>query len=168
MSLVNFLVLQSHLHLCWQFQQPQIIGDGSAIFPHLLREPVLRERILLDEVLISQSDFNGVEILALYVFNQRHLHHVLVVSRADIRRNRVQSSQLRSTPAPFSGNDLIEAVVHFSERDGLDDTNLSDAFGQFLQGGGVKFPARLVGVGLNATDGHFVDGRRTARMHLLR
>ena len=38
------------------------------------------------------------------------------------------------------------------------DTNLAYAVGKFLQGIGVKFPAGLVGVGLDHVDGDLADG----------
>ena len=84
MSLVDLAVLEGHLHLCGELEQPEVVGDGGAVLADLLRESVLRQVVLLDEVLVGQGYFDGVEVLALNVLDEGHLHHVFVVGRAHV------------------------------------------------------------------------------------
>ena len=166
MALVHFALLERHLHLRGQFEQTQIVGNGRPLLAHLLRERILRQVVVLDQVLVGQCDFDGIEVFALNVFHQRHLHHVLIVGRAHISRYGVQTGHLRCAPTSFAGDDLIGAIVHFSERDGLDHADLSDAFGQFLECLLVKFSTRLIGVGDDELDVHLADARRPVGVHL--
>ena len=166
MALVHFALLEGHLHLRGQFEQSQVVGNGRPLLAHLLRERVLRQVVLLDQVLVGQCYLDGIEVFALNVLHQRHLHHVLVVSRAHISRNRKQARHLRGAPTSFTGDDLIGAIVHFAERDGLDHPDLSDALGQFFERLRVKLSAGLIGIGHNRANVDLADARRAVGMHL--
>ena len=122
---------------------------------------------MFDKVLVGQGYFDGVEVFALDIFDQGHLHHVLVVDGADVGRDAVEARNLRSAPTAFASDNLVVAILHLAQGDGLDNTDLANAFGQFLEGRGVKLAARLVGVGLYLRDGHFADGGGTAGVHFL-
>ena len=159
-ALVHVLVAQRHLHLCRQLEQAQIVGNRGAVLAHLLRKLVLREAVLLDEVLIGEGYFDGVEVFALNVLNERHLHHRFVARRADIGRHGAQARQLRSAPAAFAGNDFVSVVGVLAQRYGLNDADLPNRVGKFLQRSLVELSAGLVRVGLYLVHGHFVDARR--------
>ena len=121
---------------------------------------------MLDQVLVGECNLDGIEVFALNVFDQRHLHHVLVVGRAHISRNREQARHLRGAPTSFTGDDLIGAIVHFAERDGLDHPDLSDALGQFFERLRVKLSAGLVGIGHDGANVDLADARRAVGVHL--
>ena len=121
--------------------------------------------ILLYEALVGESYFYGVEVFALDVLHEGHLHHILVVGRAHIGRYGGKACHLRGSPTAFAGNNLIRAVFHETKRDGLYDADLADAIGQLLQGFGRKFAAGLIGVGFYFEHRHLVDAGRTAGVH---
>ena len=166
MTLVHFALLNGHLHLCRKFEQTQIIGNSGTLLPHFFGQCVLRKAILFEQVLVSQGNLYGIEVLALYILHEGHLHHFLIIGSPDVCGHSFQSGHLAGSPAPFSGNNLIRPIVHLPQGDGLYDTNLTYAFGKFLHCLGIKFPTGLVGVGLNVCQGHLVDTRRAAGMHL--
>ena len=159
MSHLYLVVLQRHLHLSRQFQQTHVVGDGSTALADTLTDLGLRHTRRLCQMLVGQSNLDGVQVLALYVLHQCHLHHSLIFHGDDVGRYLRQASQLRGTPTALTGNDLVSAVLHLSYRDGLDDAQLTDAVGQFLQGILVKFAARLVGVRLYECYLHLVQVR---------
>ena len=72
---------------------------------------------------------------------------VLVVHLADIGRETRQVGALRRTPAAFAADDDIFSVAGFLDRDGLDDPQLADRVGQF-----VELRTRLRGVGNDLRD----------------
>ena len=98
-------------------------------------------------MLVSKSNLDGVEVLALYVFHKSHLHHRLVLNGADISRNTVETCHLCGSPSAFARNYLVFAVFHLSEGHGLYDTNLAYAVSQFLHSLLVEFASGLVGIG---------------------
>ena len=83
-------------------------------------------------MLIGESHLNGIQILTLDILHKSHLHDTLVLNGTDIGRNGRETSQLGSTPAAFSCDNLVFPVLHLTEGDGLDDANLADAVCQFL------------------------------------
>ena len=105
------------------------------------------------------------EIFALDVLHERHFHNTLVTDGADVGGNRFESGYLRGTPSAFSGYYLEAVVGNLPERDGLDDTNLTNAGGQFLQGRFVELPAWLVGIGLYLFNGNLIDRAAALRAH---
>ena len=91
---VDFLFLQGHLHLCRELQQAEVVGDGRAAFPHALRHLLLCHACLFEQVLIGQGYFDGVEVLALDVLHESHLHDVLVIDGTDVGRYGLQPGHL--------------------------------------------------------------------------
>ena len=94
MTLVDFALFQRHLHLSREFEQSEIIGDGGALLAHLLRERVLCEAILFDELLIGKGNLYRIEVFTLDILHQCHLHHALIVDRAHIGRDGVKPCSL--------------------------------------------------------------------------
>ena len=56
---------------------------------------------------------------------------------------------------------------HAAQREGLNDAQLADGCGKFLERRLVERGAGLFGVGRNLFDGDFVDGRRTACLYVV-
>ena len=155
MPLVYLFVFKSHLHLCRKFQQPQVIGHRGTFFSNLQAQFFLFESVLFYKVLVSQRYFYCVKVLALYVFNEGHLHHFLVVGSAYVSRHCRQASQRSRSPATLACNYLVHAVACASQRYGLHYAYFANRIGQFLQGFVVEFTAWLRGIGLYAFYGHF-------------
>ena len=109
-------------------------------------------------MLVSQSYLYGVEVLTLYVLDERHFHDVLVLDGSDVSRYGAESGYLRSPPASFAGDDLITFVGYLTQRYGLYDANLANACRQFFQRYGVKLASWLVGVSLNLRERYLVYG----------
>ena len=158
-SHIYFLLLQRHLHLCRQFQQSQKVRHRRAALADALRHFVLRHAVAFEQMLEGERDFNVVEVLALNVLDECHFHHVFVGDGSDVGRNRHQLGELRGSPTAFSGDDLIASVGHLAQRNRLDDADLSDALGEFLQGRFVELATRLVRVRVDLVECHLVDGR---------
>ena len=92
MALVYLVVLQRHLHLGRQLQQAQVVGNGGAALAHTLCHLVLCHALTLQQMLVGQCNLNVVEILALDVLYESHLHHVLVGDGAYVGRNGAETS----------------------------------------------------------------------------
>ncbi|GFI67386.1 hypothetical protein IMSAG192_00914 [Muribaculaceae bacterium] len=84
MSHVDTLVAQAELHLSRKFQQSQEVGYRGTFFPDAFAESFLGQSVLVDELLECECDFNGVEVFALDILNERHLGELAVVGRAYI------------------------------------------------------------------------------------
>ena len=155
-------LLERQLHLVGQLEQPHVVRDGRAFLAHLFREGVLRQVALVDQALHSERDLYGVEILALDILHEGHGVQVLVVHLADIGREARQVGALRRTPAAFAADDDIFPVAGFLDRDGLDDPQLADRVGQFVERLLVELRTRLRGVGSDLRDvdlGHLAHRR---------
>ena len=84
MSHADGLVLQSHLNLCGEFQQTQVVGHSRATLSHTFRHFLLCHTAGFQQMLISQGDLDIIQILTLDVLHQRHLHHLLILDGTDI------------------------------------------------------------------------------------
>ena len=94
MSHVYLLVLQAHLDGSRQFQQTQVIGDGGAFLSYAFAEAFLGEAVFFQQVLIGERYFYGVQVFALYVFDECHFHDILIVGRTDVGRDACQPGYL--------------------------------------------------------------------------
>ena len=148
-------LLEGELHLVGEFQQAQVVRHRRTLLAHLLRQGVLREVALVDQALHAQRDFDGVEVLSLDVLHEGHGVQVLVVHLADIGREGLQVGPLRGPPAAFAADDDVFASVALFHRHGLDDAQLADRVGQFVQSLLVELRARLRGVGYDVGDFDF-------------
>ena len=110
---------------------------------------------LVDQALHPQRDFDGVEVLPLDVFHERHGVQVLVVHLADVGREGFEIGALRGPPAAFAADDDVFAVGGLLDRHGLDDAQLADRVGQLVEGLLVELRARLGGVGYDVADCDF-------------
>ena len=147
-SHVNLMVLQRHLYLGREFQQAHVVGDRGTALTHTLGDFLLCHPRCLGKMLIGKSHIDSVQILTLDILYQCHLHHTLILHRADIGGDRCQTGYLGGAPAAFASDNLIFPTLYLTEGDGLDDTHLTDAVGKFLQRLLVKLPTGLVGIGL--------------------
>ena len=116
-------------------------------------------------MLVGKCNFYGIEVLALDVLDECHLHHILIVCRTDIGGNGLQACHLRSTPAALASYNLIGAVVYLSQGDRLNDTDFTNTISQLLQRLGVKLTTRLVGIRMNLRERNLIDARRAFGLH---
>ncbi len=84
MAHVYPLVAQAELHLRGEFQQPEEVGDGGTFLADALRQPLLGQFILVDELSECQGYFYCVEVFALDVLDEGHLGQLGLVGGADI------------------------------------------------------------------------------------
>ena len=66
---------------------------------------------LADELRVTERLFDGVEILALQVFDERHLQHRTIICLTHDDRHFGQAGELRRAPASFPGDELILAPM---------------------------------------------------------
>ena len=120
----------------------------------------------LDEGLIGQRHLHGIEVFALDILHQSHLHHLVVGSHTHIGRNLFETSQLGSAVTTLTGNELIGVVGHLAHRDGSNHTLLTDGLSQLFQRLGRKFLAGLEGIGDNLLEGYGTNGGSNSVSHL--
>ena len=164
---VYLLVLQSHLDGSRQFQQAQVVGNGGTLLAYAFAEAFLRQSVLFQQVLVGKRYFHGVQVLALYVFDECHFHDILVVGRADIGGDARQPCHLRGAEAAFTGNNLVFIIGQLTQGDRLDDTNLCNRIGKLLQRCLVELAAGLIGVDGNLRQFYFIDRGRAFGLHLI-
>jgi len=145
-------VLDELQDLLRQRQQPRRIGDGGARLAHALRHIILRHAVHVLQGAVAFGLFDGVQVLALQVFDQRHLHGALLVGREDAHRHLLEPGHTAGAPAALARDDLIKAAVKRPHRDRLDEPVGTDGLGEQLQRLGIKALARLVGARLDLFD----------------
>src|SRR5207245_3433631 len=64
-------VLQVALNRGWELEQPQGVRDGRPASPDAKGDVVVRQREVLDQLLVGRRLFEGIELLALNVLDDR-------------------------------------------------------------------------------------------------
>ena len=146
-------VLHRLAHALIQREQAHGVGDGGARLADRRGGVLLRHVIGLNERFVALGLFNGVQILALQVFNERQLHCLAVVRLDDDGGHLRQTGKPRSPPAAFAGNDLIVARGELAHGQGLNDAVFADGVRQIGERGVVKMLARLTGAALHLRNG---------------
>ncbi len=93
---------------------------------------VLGEMKLLDQPVIGVSLLDRVEVLALDVFHERPLEHLVVADGPDHDRDLRKPGPTGGPQAALSGDEL-EAGVGFADDQRLEDSLLADRGGELLQ-----------------------------------
>ena len=149
------------LNLIRQGQKAQRVGDVAAATRQGLCNLFLRMAETVHQLPIGQCLFQGTEISPLDVFDDRNLKHFGVAKAAHKDRNLMQLRDLRGTPAAFSGDDLVLALLARGAHDQrLDHTFLSDRLRKLLQGSGIKMAPGLIRVCHEPLNGHQQIGAR--------
>ena len=94
-----------------QLQETQGVGDMAARFSDGGAELFLCEREFFDQPAIAFRFFDGIEVVALQVFDEGRGHRVRIGQGPNEDGNVMQAGRLRCAPAAFAGDDLIEALV---------------------------------------------------------
>ena len=89
---------------CFQFEKADGIGDGRAVFAGFFGDLFLREMEIFGQFLKGVGLLDGIQILALEIFNQRHLQRRFFRHVAHDDRHAAQLSPLRRSPAALARN----------------------------------------------------------------
>ncbi len=112
MSHLKLARLQHRPYLVGQIEQAQQVTDTGARSSNSLRCLLVRQVEFTNQSLKCSCFFKRVKVLSLNVFNQCCRNGRIVVNITHDRWNFCQSCQLRSTPTPFAGDDLV--ALHFA------------------------------------------------------
>ena len=99
----------------------------------------------------AMAGFDRVEVFALNIFDQRDFEQPIVRDVANHDRHVLESRQLRRTPAPLSGDQLV-SVARAPDDQWLHDAVRADRLGQFRQALGLEDAPRLQGIGVDRID----------------
>ena len=148
---------QSHfkvvLHLHRQLEQTQGVGHRCALLANAVGHGFLGEMAFLDEALVAEGGFDGIQILPLDILHKGHLQHALVVRFADVCGNHTHAGHTARLETAFAADYLVAVFGDLAHRDGLDEPEGADAGGQFFQGLRIKRAAGLERVGFHHVHG---------------
>ena len=134
-----------------ELQQSEGIGDRGAVLPCSLGDVLLREVELVREALEGSCLLHRVQVLALEVFDQRHLQRDFLGNFANDDRYARQCRPLGRSPAALAGDQLV-AEANPSDDKWLDDSARADRARQFLERLFAKARAWLIGTGIDEVD----------------
>ena len=123
---------------------------------------VLRMAVTLDELAIALRLFDRVQVLALYVLDQRNLGRSRIVNLTNDRRNGVQAGALRCAPPAFARDDL-EPITMGTKEDRLKNTAFGDRIGELVDRFFLELHPRLFRVGADAPNLDLSHAARTRR-----
>ena len=137
-----------------QGEKAQRIGDGGAGFADALGKLLLREVVLVHQLFHGIRRLDGVEILALQVFDEGDLLDFAVGVRAHDHGDLPLARNLCRAVAAFARDDHVFAVFRLVDDDGHDQPVFFDGIGEFVERVLVEMFARLVGVGADVVNIH--------------
>src|SRR5262249_48671646 len=120
------------LHLLRQTQQPDRIVDGGPILAGSAADFLLREPHLSRQPVISEGRFDGIQVFALNIFDERQLQHLPVGDLLYHDGHLGKPRNLGRPPAPFTGNNLV-LLPHSPHDQGLNDSVRPNGCSQLLQ-----------------------------------
>src|SRR5699024_3157509 len=137
----------ARLHLGWEVEQPQCVGDVRTRTPQPLSQLTVRGTEVVQQLLVSRSLLQGVELLALQVLQESVPEQLIVLGTTDDRGDPVETGLL-GRPPPALPHDQFMArgtihVLEFADHDRLQKTDLDDRVPQLLQGLLVEVHPRL-------------------------
>jgi hypothetical protein len=100
----EFALLHQQNHRIGQAEQALDVGDMAAALVDHAGDVSLSHALMLGQALIGARLFDGVEVFALQVLDQRH--HLALGQRADQRGNLMHLRTLRGAPAAFTRDKL--------------------------------------------------------------
>ena len=150
-------------HFVGQLQQTKAVRDRRSVLADLDGDVFLSEPELVGEPLIRQGLFDGVEIFALDILDERHLEPALRVRGSDVLDDDgdfLEVGAFGGAPAPLSGDDLVAAGFDAAHDDRLNHPVRTNGARELLETRLVERSARLIVVGLDQID---IDVERRAR-----
>ena len=146
-----------------QLQQAQQVRHGCTRAADRSGRLLVGQFELLDQAFQSQRLLQRVQILTLYVLDQRQCDRMLVRHVPDNGRDLVQARHLGRAPASLSGDDLVSldaeiGLAHPAHDDRLHDTLGTDGRRQILQRLLAHVDARLVAAALEQVHRDLLHG----------
>jgi hypothetical protein len=147
-----------------QVEQAHGVGHGGPALAYAARDLGLGQAKLVDELLVGQGFFQGVQVGALDVLDEGDFQHGLGGGLFDDDGQFGEAGALAGAPAALAGNEGVLAAAGVVDNEGLDEAVFADGVGQFLQRFFVHMAARLVGVGADGVDGDDAQPGRAGRV----
>ena len=139
-------------------KQADGIGDGGAVLPRSGSHFVLREVKFFHQAVECARLLDGIQILALNVFDERELERLLVAYFSQDNRHAQKLRALRSAPSALSRDELVSRA-DLSHNERLDDSARANGLRQFLECRFRKSRSRLIRARIDQVD---VDLQRPA------
>ena len=133
-------------HPPWQPRASNRFRNRRTVLPHRVGDLFLREMKLVGEAPVGDRLFDGIQVLALDVLDQRDGEKPILGDVADDDRHLEQPGPLSGAPAALPRDDLV-TLVHFPDDDRLDDAVRSNRARQLVDPFVVHVGARLELVG---------------------
>src|SRR6185312_1432677 len=137
------------LHRSRELEQAEEVRYAGAVFAGARGHLLLSEVEVLGEPLVGAGLLHRVQIGALKVFDDGHLHRLAIRDFADDGRDGRFAGALRSKPAAFTRNQLIAPSGNNPNHDRLDDTRSRYRRREFSEFGFVELRAGLEGVAVD-------------------
>ena len=157
MAHIDEALRQPKLDLSGELEQADVVADGDALLPDALSELRLRQTMLLDELLVGQGYFDGVEVFALDVLDESKLQQFAFLCRADVCGECLQASQLSSAPAALTRDDLVRARGEGLYGDRLYKTESTQGGCELLEAFLLEVLTGLIGVGSDLLQRKLLD-----------
>ena len=143
------------LHSNRQFEQPEHISDHRPGPPQLVRQFALGDPEFFEQLFVRCCFFEGVELDAVHVFQQRVAEHGVVIGFANNSGNGVEPGLGGSPPAPFA-HDQFVPIAGSPHHNGLKQPEFLDGVDELVKVEVVKDFAGIFGVGVDEVGGDFL------------
>ena len=143
-----------------EIEEAEGVRDRRPRLADALRDVLLGEPELLDELAVGQRLVDRVEVGALHVLDEGDLELRPVGELANEGRDALQADQARGPHAALAGDELV-AVEGLGDEHRLEHAVLADACRELLEHRVVDPVARLVRVRGDARERHLHDRRRS-------
>ena len=140
-------------------QKAQRVGDRGAGFAEAVRKLLLREVVLVHELLHRVRRFDGIEVLALQVLDEADLADLALGILLDDGGDGGEPCHACRTVATFARDDHVAAVGRRVDHDGTDDAVLADGACEVVEGALIEDLAGLIGIGVDVGKGQLAHAR---------
>ena len=143
--------LDQLLNLTRQAEHSQQVGDRRAILSNRFRDLLLSQLELIDQTPVAARLFDGVQVCALKILDERQNQHGLVVEVPHDGRNLRPAESRGGTKATFAGDEL-ERISTTPHGYGLKEPARLERCLELSQLRGVELATRLERVCANARE----------------
>jgi shikimate kinase len=138
-------------------QQPERIADVGAGAANLLGQLFMRSAEIVEQLLVRRRLFEGIQLLAMQVLQQRVPQHVVVVRLPDDGRDVLQARPLRSAPAALTHDEFVASAAEATHHDRLQQPHFGNGSGEFVQRVFVKGTPWLPRIRRNRVNRDFLE-----------
>ena len=143
-----------------KIQEPETVRHRRPIHPNDTRHLLVSHIKFVDQSAHPQSRLQGIEILTLQIFDQRHGDRRFVINFPNNNRYIGQSSALRCPPSPFTGDQFILIGSDRTNNKWLQQPLTSNRGCQIVQRAVFKVLAGLILPGSDKFDGELPESSR--------